>query len=321
MYTRPDDAPMNRESRVRRIGATLAILLVVGCFAPAAPAKELKSHNASPAQAKASTASAKRPSATRSPKLALRSGTALVLDEASGQVLFEKNSDQAVPIASITKLMTAMVILDAKLPLDERITITKEDRDRLRGTSSRLHYGASLTRGQLLQLALMSSENRAAAALSRAYPGGRAAFVGAMNQKARALGLKHTRFADSSGLSNGNVSSARDLAHLVQAAARYPLISKYSTAASQSVKLPRYADPLRFVNTNGLVTNSRWDIELSKTGYTSEAGRCLVMKAKLADRPVVIILMDSWGKNTRIGDANRVRKWLEAHAPAAGMTG
>lgn len=259
-------------------------------------------------------ATSKRPRAKRTPTLALRSGTALVVDETTGKALFEKNGTQPVPIASITKLMTAMVILDSQLPLTEHITITKDDRDRLRGSRSRLHYGANLSRGELLQLALMASENRAAAALARTYPGGQQAFVTAMNQKARQLGMKHTQFADSSGLSGGNVSSARDLARLVQAAARYPLIREYSTATSQLVKLPRYAAPLRFINTNGLVNNSQWQIDLSKTGYTSEAGRCLVMKAKFGGRPVIIILMDSWGKNTRIGDANRVRKWLEAHA-------
>lgn len=262
----------------------------------------------------ATAANTARSSARRTPALALRSGTALIVDEITGQALFEKNGTQPVPIASITKLMTAIVILDSTLPLHERITITKDDRDRLRGTRSRLHYGAVLTREELLQLALMSSENRAAAALARTYPGGQKAFVAAMNQKARELGMKNTQFADSSGLSSGNVSSARDLARLVQSAARFPLIRKYSTATSQLVKLPRYKAPLRFINTNGLVNNSKWKIDLSKTGYTSEAGRCLVMKANLAGRPVIIILMDSWGKNSRIGDANRVRKWLESQA-------
>lgn len=279
-------------------------------------AKETSSQTGSGSRATktATAATAKRTRAGHAPALALRSGTALIVDEITGQALFEKNGSQPVPIASITKLMTAIVILDSKLSLDERITITKEDRDRLRGTRSRLHYGATLTREELLQLALMSSENRAAAALARTYPGGQKAFVAAMNQKARQLGMKHTQFADSSGLSSGNVSSARDLARLVQTAARFPLIRKYSTATSQTVKLPRYKAPLRFINTNGLVSNSKWKIDLSKTGYTSEAGRCLVMKANLAGRPVIIILMDSWGKNSRIGDANRVRKWMESHA-------
>jgi len=283
-------------------------LLAKETMAPSTPGARVTNASA--------TATSQRPRVKRAPILALRSGTALVVDEITGKALFEKNGTQPVPIASITKLMTAMVILDSQLPLTERITITKDDRDRLRGSRSRLHYGANLSRGELLQLALMASENRAAAALARTYPGGVQAFVAAMNQKARELGMKHTQFADSSGLSSGNVSSARDLARLVQAAARYPLIREYSTATSQLVKLPRYAAPLRFINTNGLVNNSKWEIDLSKTGYTSEAGRCLVMKAKLAGRPVIIILMDSWGKNSRIGDANRVRKWLETQAAA-----
>lgn len=319
MATRLQDPSVHSIGHLFPAWQTLVMFLfALVAMSPPALAKETVTQSAPSARATSASASAtsQRPRVKRAPALALRSGTALVVDEITGKALYEKNGMQPVPIASITKLMTAMVILDSQLPLTERITITKDDRDRLRGSRSRLHYGANLSRGELLQLALMASENRAAAALARTYPGGMPAFVTAMNQKARELGMTNTQFADSSGLSSGNVSSARDLARLVQAAARYPVIREYSTATSQLVKLPRYAAPLRFINTNGLVNNSKWDIDLSKTGYTSEAGRCLVMKAKLAGRPVIIILMDSWGKNSRIGDANRVRKWLEAHAAA-----
>lgn len=311
---------MKNFASVSSAGWTLAIAAFMMMWvSPVLSAQEASSQSTPGVRAtKTSTpVTSKRPRPSRSSTLALRSGTALIVDEATGLALFEKNGTQPVPIASITKLMTAIVIIDSKLPLTDRIMITKEDRDRLRGSRSRLHYGAVLTRAELLQLALMASENRAAAALARTYPGGTKAFVAAMNQKARELRMKHTQFADSSGLSSGNVSSARDLARLVQAAARYPLIREYSTATRQTVKLPRYKAPLRFINTNGLVNNSKWEIDLSKTGYTSEAGRCLVMKANLAGRPVIIILMDSWGKNSRIGDANRVRKWLETHASTA----
>jgi len=242
--------------------------------------------------------------------LKLRSASALVLDQ-SGDVVYAKEMDEPRPIASITKLMTAMVILDASLPLDERITITKEDRDLIRLTGSRLGYGAALTREQLVGLALMASENRASNALARTYPGGRKAFVEAMNRKARELGMNDSRFADPAGLDAGNVASARDIAKMVRTAYEYPLIRNATTTASMTVRPYKGRGPLRFGNTNRLLRNDAWDIELSKTGYINEAGRCLVMQAEIADRHMVIVLLNSFGKLTPFGDSNRIRKWIE----------
>ncbi len=215
------------------------------------------------------------------------------------------------PIASLTKLMTAIVTLDAGLPLDEPIAIDIDDFDFLKGTQSRLRMGATLPRREMLRLALMSSENRAASSLARHYPGGTAAFVAAMNEKARALGMTRTRFADPTGLSARNVSTANDLATLVAAAAEYPLIRDFSTTPSHFVEVQPTGQLLGFNNTNGLVKNSGWDIQLSKTGYIREAGKCLVMLATIASKPFVIVLLDSAGKYTRLGDAQRVRHWLE----------
>ena len=242
----------------------------------------------------------------------LRSAVALVQDANSGETLIAKNQGVILPIASITKLMTAMVILDAGVNLDQRVAISGDDYDYVKGTRSRLRPGTVLTRDELLLLALMSSENRAAASLARTYPGGTAVFVAAMNAKAAALGMNDTRFVDATGLSSANVSSARDLARLVGAAHEYPLIRQYSTRESASVQsLGRKLD---YRNTNGLVRNAKWDIDLQKTGYISEAGRCLVMRVRMASREVVVVLLDSWGKFSRVGDANRIKKWLEANA-------
>jgi len=243
-------------------------------------------------------------------KLKLQSSSALVLDQQSGEVLYGKNAQAVVPIASITKLMTAMVVLDANLDSGEKILITQDDVDWLRGSHSRLRVGAQLSRDELLRLALMSSENRAASALGRSYPGGMEAFVHAMNLKAQMLGMNGSRFADATGLSSTNVSTAEDLATLVRAAHRYPNIREYSTSTAYEVSLGGRR-PVAFRNTNRLVGSGAWDIGLSKTGYISEAGRCLVMQATLAGRAVIIVLLDSWGKYSRIGDANRIRKWLE----------
>jgi D-alanyl-D-alanine endopeptidase (penicillin-binding protein 7) len=243
--------------------------------------------------------------------LSLRSSSVLVLDQEDGHPLYGKNVDAVQPIASITKLMTAMVVLDARLPLSEHITISPEDVDELKHTRSRLRVGTTLRRDELLRIALMASENRAASALGRNYPGGLQAFVAAMNQKAVELGMWHTRFSDSSGLSTGNVSTASDLAKMVQAAYGYPLIREYTTEASYAV-VGANGRVLQYRNTNGLVRAGHWRIGLSKTGYISEAGRCLVMQAWIATMPVVIVLLDSWGTQTRIGDANRIRKWIES---------
>jgi len=248
----------------------------------------------------------------------LKSTSALVLDQSGQRVLYAKNVDRVVPIASLTKLMTALVVLDSGLPLDEPITISKDDRDGLKGTRSRLAVGMTVTRDDLLRLALMASENRAAAALARAYPGGTPAFVAAMNRKAAELGMWHSRFVDGTGLSNGNVSNAQDLSRLVGAAHRHPLIREYTTDTQHTVRLAN-GRKMQFSNSNRLVRNSGWEIGLSKTGYISEAGRCLVMQAQIAATPVIIVLLDSWGYLTRIGDANRIKKWMESrssHQPA-----
>ena len=248
-------------------------------------------------------------------ELYLRSAVALVQDASSGEMLLGKNESQILPIASITKLMTAIVILDAGLNLEQRVAISDEDYDLVKGTRSRLRPGTVLTRDELLLLALMSSENRAAASLARTYPGGTAAFVAAMTAKAAALGMNDTRFVDPTGLNSSNVSSARDLARLVAAAHEYPLIRQYSTRESATVQ--SLGRPLGYRNTNGLVRSVNWEIGLSKTGYISEAGRCLVMRVRLSSREVIVVLLDSWGKLSRVGDANRIKKWLETNAAAA----
>ena len=251
-------------------------------------------------------------SPARSDEVFLRSAVALVQDAASGETLIAKNQGAVLPIASITKLMTAMVILDAGVSLEQRVAISDEDYDLVKGTRSRLRPGTVLTRDELLLLALMASENRAAFSLARTYPGGTEAFVAAMNAKARVLAMNDTRFIDPTGLSSSNVSTAQDLALLVRAAHEYPLIRQYSTRESATVHA--FGRPLDFRNTNGLVRNARWDIGLSKTGYISEAGRCLVMRVRMASREVIVVLLDSWGRLSRVGDANRIRKWLEANA-------
>jgi D-alanyl-D-alanine endopeptidase (penicillin-binding protein 7) len=234
----------------------------------------------------------------------------MVQDAATGEVVFSKNGEAVVPIASITKLMTAMVILDRNLDLEQRIFLSREDFDAKKGTRSRLRPGTALTRDELMLLALMASENRAAAALGRTYPGGTPAFVKAMNEKAAELNMTDSRFVEATGLSPSNVSSPRDLAKLVRAAHAYPLIREYSTRDKATIKA--FNRPMHFRNTNGLVRNAHWDIELSKTGYISEAGRCLVMHVRLASKDLIVVLLDSWGKQSRIGDANRIRKWLES---------
>ena len=243
-------------------------------------------------------------------RLALYSASALVIDQVTGQSLLDKNSHEVVPIASISKLMTAMVVLDAKLDLNEVINIGEEDVDGLKGTRSRLPVGTTMTRETAMLLALMSSENRAAHTLGRHYPGGMPAFVAAMNRKAQSLGMNSSRFEEPTGLSSNNVSTARDLARMVAAAARYPEIRTFSTTAEAKLELNGRIS--QFGNTNALVRSENWEIGLSKTGYISEAGRCLVMQARVADKPVVIVLLDSVGKMTRVGDANRIKRWMES---------
>ncbi|HEV7477503.1 MAG TPA: serine hydrolase [Burkholderiales bacterium] len=252
-------------------------------------------------------------------KVALRSNAVLVVDAATGEVVMDKNGDAVTPIASITKLMTAIVILESGLDLQTPVALTREDVDLKKGSRSRLRTGVSLTRDELLLIALMASENRAAAALGRSYPGGTQAFVAAMNEMSAELQMNDTRFVDPTGLSPQNVSSARDLAKLVRAAHGYPLIREYSTRGKATVLLSG-KQKMNYHNTNGLVRNSRWEIDLSKTGYISEAGRCLVMQVRLASKDLIVVLLDSWGKHSRVGDANRIKKWVETTA-AAGIQG
>ena len=264
----------------------------------------------------------RRPVTTLAPKsvpvfsanrLALQSGSALVVEQDAGDAIFQKNADLVAPIASITKLMTAMVVLDSAPNLQAPITISEEDVDFLRGSRSRLQVGAVLTRETALLLALMSSENRAAHALARHYPGGMPAFLVAMNIKAQALGMRDTRFEDPTGLTSSNQSTANDLAKMVGAAYRYPLIREWTTTSEAIVDVS--GREMAYHNTNPLVKSPAWDVGLSKTGYIHEAGKCLVMLARVADRAVVIVLLDSVGKLTRVGDANRIKRWLErAHA-------
>jgi D-alanyl-D-alanine endopeptidase (penicillin-binding protein 7) len=238
-------------------------------------------------------------------------------------VLLERNSSLAQPIASITKLMTAMVVLDANLDLNEMLQVSDDDVDRLKGTSSHVPVGTRLTRNDMLRLALMASENRAASALSRHYPGGHSAFIQAMNDKARALGLNETHFYDSIGLNRNNVSSPRDLVAMTTAASHYQLIRDFTTTAEYSV--PINGRERAFRNTNALVRNSDWQINVSKTGYINESGKCLVMQVVLANKRMAIILLDSQGSYTRVADAIRVRKWVEnavvpMRAPTTALT-
>ncbi len=258
----------------------------------------------------------KAPTNFRNSGLNLRSSSAMVVDQKTGRTLFGKNTDARMPIASITKLMTAMVVLDAQLPLDGKIAISSEDRDSLKGTHSRIKVGTTLNRKLALRLALMSSENRAAAALAHAYPGGFPAFVAAMNRKARSLGMLHTRFVDSTGLNCNNTSTAQDLVKMVNAAYAYPLIREITTTGFFDVAMRGGPRRIQFKNTNMLVRNKTWEIGLSKTGFINEAGHCLVMQANIANKPMVIVLLDSWGKLSRIADAQRIKKWMESSKAA-----
>ncbi|HEY5366478.1 MAG TPA: D-alanyl-D-alanine endopeptidase [Casimicrobiaceae bacterium] len=250
------------------------------------------------------------PAALDPAKLKLGSASALVIDPSSNETIYAKSANEVTPIASITKLMTAMVVLDAHPDLDATIKIDNDDYDYLKGSRSRLRMGTELSRRELLRLALMASENRAASALARSYPGGTEAFVAAMNAKALALGMTHTHFHDSTGLSPQNVSTANELAKMVGAAATYPMIREFTTTPSHNIELPT-GRVEGFNNSNRLVRSSKWDITLQKTGFINEAGRCLVMLAEIASKPMVIVLLDSVGSYTRIADANRVKYWLE----------
>lgn len=252
----------------------------------------------------------------------LASGSALLVDLNNNQVLYSSNPDLQVPIASVTKLMTAMVVLDAKQPLDQQLPIVIKDVHEMRGVYSRVRIGSQLSRRDMLLLTLMSSENRAAASLAHHYPGGVPAFVAAMNAKARALGMNHTRYREPTGLSEGNVSTANDLVKLIKAAGQFPLIGQYSSTREhvQQFSKPRYS--LGFRNTNSLVHKANWSIQLTKTGFTNAAGHCLVMRTQMAGKPVAFVVLDAFGKYTHMADANRLKKWLETGqvsqvAPAA----
>ncbi len=249
--------------------------------------------------------------------LNLKSSVALVIDQDTQEVLFSKNDKAVLPIASLTKLMTGLVVSDANLSMAEMITITQQDVDTEKGSSSRLRVGTELSRGELLHLALMSSENRAAHALGRTYPGGLQVFTQLMNYKAKLLGMKDTRFVEPTGLSSNNMSSARDLAKLVDAAHQQPMLRELSTSTGHQVFVGNRV--LQFNNTNRLVKNPSWDIGLQKTGYISEAGRCLVMQTKVAGRQLIMVFLDSAGKLSRLGDAERVRQWVESTANAAAI--
>ncbi len=327
-------------SYMRNIGKNLLMGLALFAFvaatsAPAAESRVQRSYSGKPA--KTSTASkarngkkvisAKRrsalvASAPRKPSfgqiaglhssqdaLELRSSVALVIDQTTNEILLNKNSDAVLPIASLTKLMTGLLISQANLPMDEQIAITQNDVDTEKGSRSRLKVGTVLSRGELLHLALMSSENRAAHALGRTYPGGLPTFVALMNSKAQILGMKNTTFVEPTGLSSRNQSSAQDLALLVNTAHQTPVLRELSTSAGYMVEVGKKT--LAYNNTNRLVHNPGWEIGLQKTGYISEAGQCLVMQTKVAGRQLIMVFLDSAGKLSRLGDAERVRRWVE----------
>lgn len=244
-------------------------------------------------------------------RLTLQSGVAMIVDDREGVILYGRNIERPRPIASLTKLMTALVILESGLSLEEPIKLTRDDRDRLRGTKSRLGFGAVFTRHDLLLAALGASDNRAAAALARTYPGGDEAMFQAMNARAQKLGMMQTRFMDASGLHNGNVSTANDLVRLVEETQKHQLFHQMTTTPSFRVTDRNTGRQIAFRNTNRLVHRDSWDIGLSKTGYTAAAGNCLIMQATIAERPLTIVLLNSWGKLSRYGDARRIQQWLE----------
>jgi serine-type D-Ala-D-Ala endopeptidase (penicillin-binding protein 7) len=287
-------------NRFRWFGMTMVL-----CLALAASLAQAAVHGGSVQRAHLRYSN--RPSLTDP---ALRSSAALVLDITNSSVLYSRHPDVALPIASITKLMTALVVMEAAQPLDEMLTVTEDDRAFGKGAFSRLAPGTQLSRGDLMHLALMASENRAAHALGRHYPGGIAACVIAMNAKARELGMTSAHFVEPTGLSDENVASPEDLSKLVMAAAKVAAIREYSTDSDYAVRVGRHT--VHYRNTDSLVSKSDWNIVVQKTGYIHEAGRCLVMQTVIEERPVVIVLLNSYGKHTRVADARRVRRWVEA---------
>jgi serine-type D-Ala-D-Ala endopeptidase (penicillin-binding protein 7) len=323
-------APLLASARHALVLFTLALLSSAlygsNAFAQVAAKPNTQKANSSSAKASAS----KAPKTTKTAKSSavsdftkdgmpnLLSHAAMVFDPVSGRTLYSKNADTAVPIASITKLMTAMVVLDAKQNLDDPVMIDNADLDTLKNTRSRLPVGTAFRREDLMRLSLMASDNRAAHALGRTYPGGLDAALEAMNAKAKSIGLTATRFVDPTGLAPGNVASPQDLAIMVAESARYAQIREFSTATELYVTLPNAKHAMGFNNTNALVKSDAWNIGVSKTGFINEAGKCLVMQAIINNSPVVIVLMDSWGRLTRIGDANRIKRWIESGKVALG---
>ncbi len=302
---------MEFESKMKLRG--LVFLLAVGLLNPLCAQARVRTHvPSSPAAANGTDTGAADVDPGR---LRLRSSSLMVLDQSKSKVLFARNTETVRPIASITKLMTAMVVLDAHLRMDEALNITEADIDHLKASHSRLPVGTQLTRREFLRLALMASENRAASSLARNYPGGFTAFVAAMNRKAQGLQMAHSHFVDSTGLSESNVSTAHDLTRMVSAAYGYAPIREFTTTSSHTISTRRGRAPILYRNSNRLVqaSNRRWQIDVSKTGYTSEAGHCLVMHTKIGHQPVIFVLLNSWGKLTPVGDADRIRQWLEAH--------
>ncbi len=244
-------------------------------------------------------------------KLHLASGSALLIDLNTNKELYASHADRVRPIASVTKLMTAMVVLDAKLPMDEMLTMTIANNPEMKGVYSRVRLGSELNRRETLLITLMSSENRAANSLANHYPGGYGAFIKAMNAKARSLGMNHTRYLEPTGLSTQNVSTAQDLAKLLMAARKYPMLSELSTTREKTVAFRKPNYTLGFRNTDHLVNKNNWDIKLTKTGFTNEAGHCLVLLTKMDNRPVAMVILDAYGKYTHFADASRLRQWLE----------
>ncbi len=295
--TRGQLAKISRTGKIAKVAKYAAKPVIIA--APIVAKANVRSHTVSEIHQAANIISA----------LSVESRAALVMNAVTGEVLYAKNTEQTLPIASITKLMTVMVVLDAGQALDEPITISDDDVDRMRNTTSRLKVGTVLSRAELMLLALMSSENRAAHALARSYVGGTPAAIAAMNRKANAIGMNNSRFFDATGLSSGNVATPKELALMVKASTTYPLIRRFSTTSEHAVAINNNVQQFR--NTNYLVKSPDWEIGVSKTGFINEAGKCLVMQAKIKSTPVVIVLMDSAGKYTRIGDAQRVKKWLE----------
>jgi D-alanyl-D-alanine endopeptidase (penicillin-binding protein 7) len=299
------------------IARTLIAIAAVSALA-ALPADAAPPRKATPAKKKVIKAKQRVARAPVVPDIGadggpnLLSHAAVIIDQSTGELLYAKKPDSVAPIASITKLMTAIVVLTAQQPMDEAIVIADSDVDTLKNSRSRLNVGSAFYRSDLLRLALMASDNRAAAALGRSFPGGIAAFVARMNEEAARIGMEQTRFVDATGLSPQNVSSPQDLARLVGAAARHSLIREFSTTPALNVTFPDTGRTVGFINSNALVRGGDWNIDLSKTGFINESGKCLVMRAMVQNRPVIMVLLDSWGRYTRIGDANRIRRWLEA---------